>query len=151
MPACSKRNLTEINVSARNTSSTPAMYVSGKYKVRGIKLAGGQVKRNLDCSTSEDERTATLRKQYIAMSHKTRIFKQLHSFEILIVNEEGRAATLLCRTAIHRHSLQMSVEIQGALMTIYISFSLPPWTNRGLSSETGHDEILFPFSQFTIV
>jgi len=102
------------------------MYVSGKYKVRGIKLAGGQVKRNLDCSTSEDERTATLRKQYIAMSHKTRIFKQLHSFEILIVNEEGRAATLLCRTAIHRHSLQMSVEIQGALMTIYISFSLPP-------------------------
>jgi hypothetical protein len=35
------------------------MYVSGK--VCGIKLAGGQVTRDLYCTTPEDERTATLR------------------------------------------------------------------------------------------
>lgn len=59
---------------------------------------------------------------------------------------------VLCSTAIDRHSLQMSVEIQGTLMAIYTSSSLSPFqTNTGLSSEIGHDEILFPFSQFMIV
>jgi len=36
------------------------MYVSGKYKVRGIRLVGGKVTRDLNCSTPDDERNATL-------------------------------------------------------------------------------------------
>jgi len=62
------------------------------------------------------------------MSQKTRILKQLHYFEILIANE-GRAVALLCRTAIDRHSLQMSVEIQGTMMAVYISSSPSPPPN----------------------
>ena len=48
--------------------------------------------------------------------------------------------------------MQMSVEIQGTMMAIYISSSHspspPPPTRqiRGISSEIGHEEILFPFS-----